>query len=700
MATREHDVTRPRLPEVESLIERLAENVVKATPGASAAWQIEGPPTAGKSALLRGLSEELARHGVQAVTVAPPAHALDAGPLALVEVGAGMKDAGLLNGETEFLRDQERPLADKIDKVRTWISDHQAGLVLLCDEPAAWPDSSEQSGHFAERARLVIHEVVRDSQCRRIITGDSPEGMRFRESIRIPAASDPQGFLCDAAAWGELSHEASDLAELSRVGLSLFSPLELRLLVAHIAVTSAAAVEEWLPTVPRSRRLISERLIDALDEDSRFRDLLAVWSSLALVRRPLSEELLGRLSHGLRGQSHAILRHCLLFPSGQTFVLHDTLRRDIRSRLGADTRPPRSELRDLAEHYGVLRARDERAETGKALLDAMEASYYAARAGAADLMLDGAFFVDQLDLLGKSLSYDFNDFDGAVRVFRRAIEVDKDDDYAHHYLAYNLDRCGAAPNSVEAHYCRAIELNARHPWWRARYVRFLIAHGRSDDARAAWDDALDALGLPDVEASTRLYETLHGWVARALLERGQLQFAATVLADVPYHARTESPSLTALIRRLRALEIADRDGAFVPSQYLMDEWWHQGPFLLQRRIPDDNVELLLRRWLAGRVELIDGDEVELRVRDVELGEDRTPPSGHLRMSREAFDGLSRDWPSAELAVGRFVEVGLYSNESGERTRRVIRVHPLRAWLDETLPSALPPLSHELDGDDG
>jgi hypothetical protein len=92
--------------------------------------------------------------------------------------------------------------------------------------------------------------------------------------------------------------------------------------------------------------------------------------------------------------------------------------------------------------------------------------------------------------------------------------------------------------------------------------------------------------------------------------------------------------------------------------------------------------------------------VELRGRDVELGKAETPPSGHLRLSREAFDKLSRDWPSAELAGGRFVEVGLYSSESGERTRRIIRVHPLRAWLDETLPSALPPLSRELDGDAG
>jgi tetratricopeptide (TPR) repeat protein len=404
--------------------------------------------------------------------------------------------------------------------------------------------------------------------------------------------------------------------------------------------------------------------------------------------------LLDAVAGPLGEMSSEILRRCLLYRSAEGFVLHETLRRDVRGPEDEAMEQPRAQLRDLAEHYASVRIEEEGRDSGAALLSAMEAFYYAARSGAADMLAQGAFFVDQLDLLGKSLSYDFGDFEGAVAIFRRALQLDERDDYAHHYLAYNLERCGSEAAPIEQHYRRAIEINPRHTWWRARYVRFLVSRGRTRDARVEWDAASDELGLPDAEGSVRLYETLHGWVARALLERGQLDFAEAVLADVPHRARVESPSLTALIRRLRALEIAESEGAFVPSEHLAEPWWIEGPFLLQRRIGEGNTDVILRRWLAARIEAIDHDEVELRVRDVEVGELDPPPSGRVRMDRATFDALNRDGPSVDLAPGRFIEVGLYSQEDGSDVRRLIRVHALRAWVDETLPAPFPvPQAH-------
>jgi hypothetical protein len=256
-------------------------------------------------------------------------------------------------------------------------------------------------------------------------------------------------------------------------------------------------------------------------------------------------------------------------------------------------------------------------------------------------------------------------------------------------LAYNLDRLGREPTRIEDHYRRAIGLNGRHPWWRARLVSFLVARGRTADAKAEWDSALDGLTAADREESAAFYETLHGWVAATLLRRGQLSFAHEILSDVPHRARAESPQITALIRRLRALEIADREGAFVPAEHLTPDWWTRGPFLLARRVGDED-RLRLRRWLAGRIDALDEDVVELRVRDVRSDADAPPPIATLRIGRREFDTLSRDWPSSDLSPGRFVEIGLYSDQEGHESLRLVRVHAERDWNDETLPAPMGP----------
>ena len=106
--------------------------------------------------------------------------------------------------------------------------------------------------------------------------------------------------------------------------------------------------------------------------------------------------------------------------------------------------------------------------------------------------------------------------------------------------------------------------------------------------------------------------------------------------------------------------------------------------MLGRRIGDPR-DVPLRRWLAGRIEHIDEHEIELRVRDVNLASQADPPVASMSMSIAAFDHLSRDEPAAELQPGRFIEVGLYSDEAGDRVQRLLRVHAEREWSDDTLP---------------
>lgn len=672
----------PRLPEVEELVERLTAEIVDHPPADHPAWRVDGPATAGKSAMLRALAASLRERDLVPLLVAPPARAPDAGPLALIELAAGLKDAELVNGQTDVLMDGQVPLVDKVGLVRDWLAEYRDDIVVLYDEPAGWPDRSDQPGPFAEHARLVIDELVRDLGCRRVVTGDPPGAMRFLRSDRIGEASEGLQFL-RSDAWGPVAEAAEDLAQVGGERLAGLSPLQLRLLVAHVAVSSPDEVASWLLVDRSSRRAISARLRDALSERPAFHDLLRAWRRLARIRRPFSEDLLLETVKDLSESSGQLLRHCLLFSVGDLYVLHETLRRDV---IDADEDPAafRDQLRALASYYRTSTL----ASPGGGLLSGMESLFYAARAGATEL-LDRPFFADQLDLLGKTLSYELCDFGGAADVFARATELDPNDDYAHHYLAYNLDLLGREAERVERHYRRAVELNSQHPWWQARLITFLVTRGRSAEARTAWDAALDELASADHTEGSRLYETLHGWVIETLLRRGQLDFAQAVAADIPQAARTESPKLTALIRRLRAQQLAETEGAFVPAELLRPRWWTQGPFLLQRRLGEDR-PLLLRRWLAGRIEHIDPDGIEIRVRDVPIGSEETPPTASVRMALERFDVLSRDWPSSELSAGRFVEVGLYADDDGDQTIQMVRVHPERAWEDETLPPEAAP----------
>jgi ABC-type hemin transport system ATPase subunit len=94
----------PHLPEVSLKLPSLCGGILDASAGAGSLWQIDGPPTAGKSTLLRLLSGELNAAGKRAVFVSPPQRARDSGAVALIQIAGSLKDAGMVNGQLSQLR--------------------------------------------------------------------------------------------------------------------------------------------------------------------------------------------------------------------------------------------------------------------------------------------------------------------------------------------------------------------------------------------------------------------------------------------------------------------------------------------------------------------------------------------------------------------------------------------------------------------
>jgi tetratricopeptide (TPR) repeat protein len=317
----------------------------------------------------------------------------------------------------------------------------------------------------------------------------------------------------------------------------------------------------------------------------------------------------------------------------------------------------------------------------------MEAFHFASVVGDPTLLAKvKPSFVVQLDALGWSLSYEHHNYAAAAEAFEQALCWDPKDDYAHHYLAFNLDRDGRRLEEVEQHYREAVALKPRHAWWWSRLICFLIGRGRVGEARNEWNDALLELGLAEGDASLSTYQHLHCWVAGALLEAGEVVFAREVLDDVPLWAQAELEHYAGLSQRADALlQLGDGD-AVVPARRLRPEWWLDPPELLQFRFATGEERV---RWQAARVEEKDDEGIHLRGAIIERGEEK-PGIVWSVLSPERFDEDCRDEVSArDLKVGSFLELGLYALPKGGKVRTVIRVLSEQSW-GAGEPSALRP----------
>ncbi len=674
----------PALPEVDRLVDDLFPEIANAAPSLDAVWHIGGPATGGKSTALQLLGERLSEQGLSPILVAPPMRALDAGPLALTEVSVGLKSCGLLNGQLDILRSADAPWAEKVTAVLGWVSDHADRVVLLCDEPAEWSSRQSHDVSFRAHADEVALALVATAPCRRVVSGALPVGVRARHFRKLAIASTPGEWLRDEHEWGPLAGPATAIAERLGDDLASRSPLEIRLLVAIAALWTLDDLVRWWKTSP-GRRDISRALASLLrkkDTGPEERFLRDAWRRLALARRSLSQDLLDAIvSDAPTERARSLLHNCLLYPDDGAFRLHWSLRLDAQEVGRSGDEDPVAMQAELARYYKRRLERREQARDPNALLDEMEAFHHASLSGDAGLLDElRPYFADQLNALGRTLSRDFKQHEEAAAVFERAVRWEPDDDYAHHYLAFNLDILAQRAPEVEAHYQRAIELRADHLWWHSRWVSYLITRGRMGAARRAWNEALDVLGLPDPDAERWIYENLHLWIGRLLVHRGQLDFAEEVLRGIPQEALRSHPGLAAIFRRLRALVEARSARAVFPLSVSPERWWH-GPHLCpQRREAGE-----LARWMPGRIDGVDDGVVRAQVAQPPGEDDPHPVFGFLSLEATDFDRWTRDERVADLTAGRFIELGWY----GDEDEPIIRVHGNEGWRDRDLPPLFP-----------
>jgi hypothetical protein len=649
-------VSTAELKNVEDAVDSIARELGRWTgPGT---WSVLGEPTAGKSAVIGQLHEQLTEEGmIRSILVAPPPRALDAAHAALVDLAEGLdlKPAAL-----DVIRDPHASWDEKLSKVRTGLS-REGQFVLLLDEPDSWlPDDT----YFTTFVQDIWSLVFGGRGIPVVTAGSTPFRVSGYHEVVLDPASSPDGVLGAITAPG-LSTARALVRRRFGASLQAISPLQIRLLVA-IGALSETELDRIDATAVEHRSQLVDVLATLVDAHSQgLRDL---WLGLAAVREPFDRDLLDLLKlHELPDRDAAIATQCLLFPRRGGLLLHESLR-TIDTLLEHDTVAVH---RRLAKYYRH-RFTDPQSGSKARMRDAIEAFHHASRAGIVELETYQPFFVDQLNILGYHLSFEERDPKTAADVFEIALGWDPENAYAAHYRAVNLERqVGTGGTTIDVEeverlYQLAVDRQPRHTWFRSRLITFLIALGRIDEAWSAWLDANEALG-PDPPAS--VYRGLHLHVARDLLYRGELQYTATVLRGVPPEIAKE-PRFRAIKERLWALREAQDHGSYVPAIYLRPEWWRR-PNLLRNTG--------LKRWLAAKVLTVSEDTIELDVADITPGD--YPEFGFLELPIDTLSGWWREPGDASwLGAGDFIEIGFYDDDG--RDVAAVR-HSPRRWADTT-----------------
>jgi len=569
----------------------------------------------GKSSLLGALKLVLRDRGKIPILVSPTFAEVDTAAEAIVQIFDGLDSYGILGDEREKVKDPSRPFQDKVDVALRIISEHADTVVLLCDEPDEWAIRSKRDQLFYVRdnkhSRSLSYQVRNDFECAKVLAERYLEGEPEYAPIYLRPAS-------SVASSGEITDFADELGFL----LSHNSGLKEQRSFFHLRLLAAlrAAGDDSGNLVWANDNLLAGYFVKFLKAQQLLDNLLKLAASLALVRGEISEDLLEHLgiNQGLSDLEQRLIRHGLLSTAGAgVYTTHPLLKSAIS---GAGLLTPKATMLAHARiaqfhesHLNALRDRNQ-----AALLVEYHGYDQNARAGFASIERVSHFFVSQLHVWGRCLSRDLKLHEQAAKVFNIAISEDPLDDYGHHYKAYNLDYIAKNEDASEIHYRKAIEFNARHPWYWSRWINFLITTGRMKEARQEWTFAGNALSSPD-NCDDETFSNLHFWVAQLLVHRAQLDFASQILDEVPGRIRQTEAQFVELDQLLESLKIARDERAVFPAYIDPQDYWSEYPHLRQpiqwkgRSLTEFN-SARIERWHDDTVDLVVGKRENEEVR--------------------------------------------------------------------------------------
>jgi len=569
--------------------------------------------------------------------------------------------------------DRSLPWGEKLQAFAEGLQSLNGGTTFLLCNPHDWRSGQDDDFYWNAKTRQLCASLFQNGP-KLVYTGYCMDGLPGASKHRLGPDFGVRTFLECSFQGGPLSRSAKSIAR----GCSAPSQLDesrVRLLVAVRHVTG----RPQRPTQSRAELLRVFR--DALKGDA-WAALRDAWRTLSLVRRPFHwDALRSILPQTLSAEQEAILTQCLMqaYQDGRCELA-------VRPDWYSPTWRPQQAHASCFSLYG--RRLGGAGETNRWRFD-LEAGHHASAAGHWDyLERRPPLFGDQYNLFGKRASLaakesaDEELFTLAAHFFEQTLAVDDQDDYAHHYLAYNLDYAALDEARADEHYRRAIEIDSQRPWWHSRYVSFLITTGRAQDARQAWAAALDDLLSVKQTDENRVYEDFHRWVLRLLLHRSQLDFASEVLQDIPESHREGIRGIRLMEGMLASMADAAEGRDVYPMDVPLRERW-TAPRLL---VPPET-DRPRTRWFVGKIEYKTDQAVGLLLAEKPADTDE-PSYFRSELTLARFDDLSETKVSA-VREGDYFEFYTFAptDEAGEEEGliRFARQDPRSAWTD------LPPL---------
>jgi tetratricopeptide (TPR) repeat protein len=253
-------------------------------------------------------------------------------------------------------------------------------------------------------------------------------------------------------------------------------------------------------------------------------------------------------------------------------------------------------------------------------------------------------------------------FREAADLYEQCVREDEGDDYAWHYLGYNLDRLGHDTTRVKLALENAVELSPANPWWNARHITWLIDQVRYAEALEAWERALTEIDPSRSSDDPWLVRHFHRHVVAAWLDAGEVSRARAAYEAIPERLRGED-SAVELERRLVDYEEAQAlQGSVRPYGLIGAARWE--PRALPAQLDNGSA---LTRWYACHVQGVGDDGVRLRAAT-------SSPTDRRVLAYTAPWATWRAWGGSDQhneLHDRFAELGEY----GDTETVLVRVLP-------------------------
>jgi len=630
-------------------LEALAERVAKSLQSKRRAIVV-GRRGAGRSMIASALEERI--EGLVRLDLLEPHEAEASWQVVLrlsAELDAGDRQALLEDGEGVDVGERLSEICRRLAA---------ADRTLVVGVPDGWTrlgrdDEGSWRNLCAERGKRVLWGLTSVDELRVVYVG--PESLEVRRTPppRVTLARprvDWKGL--DALGLEPTYLDAAQQVK-SHLGTQAdISPLAARLAIGAVALgADASRVAELAQDVDALAHL-SLRIAEGVDAEPELR---AAMKRFLLLRRPLPQEAL--LDAVKAPQAHRdLFTECVGYSNPVKCT--PAVRRALRKRLGIRSNDAHHAHAALGDAFAQLDGASEPWSVPPTAIDRwVEKVHHFANAGRERMkQLDAQHFPTRefYWARGRALSKIAADFAGAADVYADCVGRFPDDDYAWHYLGFNLARAGLDAPRTETAYRTAIALKPRTPWWNSRLVTFLINQARPDAAHQEWRAVVDRLD-PDGECVSDtpwLARHVHAWVALAWVDAGRPEDAKRILDAVPEDfRRSEARLREATHAVIDALEQRELGGPVYPMDVPVGRRWTK-PLALPRLSKGAE----LADWFPGRVTRVDEDGVEIfyAAHDQQARESKV-----TRIGTEEWKTIS----TAARKDGTFVELGLYSDGS-------------------------------------